>query len=145
MLVPIFEMINAKLPLSTYTPWFYCFLVVSSFLTYLYCNVYFQLFFVVIFDVRRQETMAQLLRAMIRLTDLDPEIRELLAAMQSVDLSQLAQDNVQAVFSVSKDFSDSVSIRHTGNEEVAIGSSNFPYISSLIKVSNKNQHYFLTL
>ena len=123
MLVPIFEMINAKLPLSTYSPWFYCFLVVSSFLTYLYCNVYFQLFFVVIFDVRRQETMAQLLRAMIRLTDLDPEIRELLAAMQSVDLSQLAQDNVQAVFSVSKDFADSVSIRHTGNEEVAIGSS----------------------
>ena len=75
-----------------------------------------------------------LLRAMIRLTDLDPEIRELLAAMQSVDLSQLAQDNVQAVFSVSKDFADGVSIRHTGNEEVAIGSSNFPYISLLIKV-----------
>ena len=67
--------------------------------------------------------MAQLLRAMIRLTDLDPEIRELLAAMQSVDLSQLAKDNVQAVFSVSKGFADGVSIRHAGSEEAAIGSS----------------------
>ena len=134
ILVPIFELISVNQPLSTYSPWFYCFLVVCSIMTYLYCNVYFQLFFVVIFDVKRQETMAELLRAMIRLTDLDPEIRKLLSTMQSVDLSQLAQDNVQAVFSVCKDFADSVSIRHTGNEEVAIGSSNFPYISLLIKV-----------
>ena len=133
ILVPIFELISVNQPLSTYSPWFYCFLVVCSLMTSFYCNVYFQLFFVVIFDVKRQETMAELLRAMIRLTDLDPEIRKLLSTMQSVDLSQLAQDNVQAVFSVSKDFADSVSIRHTGNEEVAIGSSNFPYISLLIK------------
>lgn len=52
--VPFFHMAYLARPLSSYSPWFYLFLIFSSFTTAIYGPIYFNLFFVVIFDVKRQ-------------------------------------------------------------------------------------------
>ena len=111
MLIPFLSLAAAQHSLSFYSPWFYCFLLSSSFLIWTYSIVYFRLFFVIIFDVRRQETMNALLGAMIRLTDLDPETRDILTSYEEVNLHQLARDNVAAIFSVSRGIEKELTIR----------------------------------
>jgi len=111
--VPFLEMIYANQPLSFYSGWFYVYLILATYTTFVYGIINCYLLYCVVFDVRRQETMHTLLRAMIRLTDLDPESREILEGVDSDAPNRLARDNVCALFSISRDLKNSLNIKGT--------------------------------
>ena len=68
--MPFLQMAYANKPLSFYSSWLYVYLICSTFISFVFCPIYFRLLFCVAVDVKRQEIMQALLRAMIRLTDL---------------------------------------------------------------------------
>ena len=68
--IPFGTMIYSQRALSDYSSWFFIYLGCSILLIALYSPLYTFIFYCAVFDVKRQETMHALLRAMIRLTDL---------------------------------------------------------------------------
>ena len=120
--VPFLEMIYARNPVSFYSGWFYVYLIFSSYINYMYGHIYCTLLYAVVFDVKRQETMHTLLRAMVRLTDLDPESRKILGEEETDAVGRLARDNVGALFSISRDMKNTLIVKgidplphHAGN------------------------------
>jgi hypothetical protein len=110
--IPIVQLLNCERDLTSFSWMVFLVVVAASGLTYQYGMLYFQLFSVVIFDVRRREEMGKILRNLLRLTDLDPESREMVFSGE-VRHEQLAKHNVLAVYAICETLSSQIYIPGT--------------------------------
>jgi len=136
--VPYFQMAYAGRALSSYSPWFFVFLLFSGAIVGTYGPIFFSIFFVVIFDVKRQQTINKILRNIIRLTDLDPECRDMLLT-ENMNCKALAKENVRAVLSMCEGLEQKIVIVEAGTKDDGTSSdARYDHLPRLCFSSSQN-------